>query len=68
LSKLGRWPTETTPRGFAIDPRSRFLAAAGLASNALTVYAISPHSGALAPIHQHPLGPMPSWTEILDLR
>jgi 6-phosphogluconolactonase len=68
LSKLGRWPTETTPRGFAIDPRSRFLAAAGLASNALTVYAITPQSGALAPIHQHPLGPMPSWTEILDLR
>jgi 6-phosphogluconolactonase len=68
LSKAGRWPTETTPRGFAIDPRGNFLAAAGLASNALTVYAIAPLSGALSPLHQYRLGPMPSWIEILDLR
>jgi 6-phosphogluconolactonase len=25
LSPIGRWPTETTPRGFGIDPRGRFL-------------------------------------------
>ncbi len=68
LSKIGRWPTETTPRAFAIDPRGRFLFAAGLASNALTVYAIDPQSGALAPLHQHRLGKMPSWIEIVDLR
>ena len=46
FSRCGRWPTETTPRGFAIDPRGRFLLAVGLSSNALTVSAIDPDSGA----------------------
>ncbi len=67
LSRLGRWPTETTPRGFAIDPRGRFLLAAGLASNALTVSAIDPNSGALAALQQYRLGEMPNWVEIVDL-
>ena len=47
FSRCGRWPTETTPRGFAIDPRGRFLLAAGLSSNAMTVSAIDAESGAL---------------------
>lgn len=67
FSRCGRWPTETTPRGFAIDPRGRFLLAAGLASNAMTVSAIDPDNGALAPIRQYRLGQMPSWIEIVDL-
>ena len=67
MTKIGRWPTETTPRGFAIEPRGRFLYAAGLASNAMTVYAIAQQSGALAPLRQYRLGQMPSWIEILDL-
>jgi 6-phosphogluconolactonase len=68
LAKIGRWPTETTPRGFAIDPRGRFLLAAGLVSNSLTVHAINPQSGALADAHRYPLGEMPNWVEIVDLR
>lgn len=68
FSRCGRWPTETTPRGFAIDPRGRFLLAAGLASNAMTVSAIDPANGTLAALQQHRLGPMPSWIEIVDLR
>src|SRR5207302_10698238 len=40
LSPIGRWPTETTPRGFAIDPRGRFLLAAGLDANRMTVYSL----------------------------
>ncbi len=68
FSRCGRWPTETTPRGFAIDPRSRFLLAAGLSSNAMTVYAIDPANGALAPLRQYEVGKMPNWIEIVDLR
>jgi 6-phosphogluconolactonase len=68
FSRCGRWPTETTPRGFAIDPRGRFLLAAGLSSNAMTVSAIDPDSGALAPLQQYRLGEMPNWIEIVDLR
>ena len=52
----GRWPTETTPRGFAIDPRGRFLLAVGLSSNAMTVSAIDPDSGALADVAAIPDG------------
>ncbi len=67
FSRCGRWPTETTPRGFAIDPRGRFLLAAGLSSNAMTVYAIDPDNGALAALRQYRLGDMPNWIEIVDL-
>ncbi len=67
FSRCGRWPTETTPRGFAIDPRSRFLLAAGLSSNAMTVCAIDPDNGGLAAIRQYRLGEMPNWIEIVDL-
>jgi len=68
FSRCGRWPTETTPRGFAIDRRGRFLLAAGLSSNAMTVSAIDPDNGALAPLRQYRLGDMPNWIEIVDLR
>jgi 6-phosphogluconolactonase len=67
LSLLGRYPTETTPRGFAIDPRGRFLLAVGLASNAMTVYAIDPTRGGLAEVKRYPVGDMPNWVEIVDL-
>jgi Lactonase, 7-bladed beta-propeller len=53
--RLTGLPTETTPRGLAIDPRRRFLLAAGLASNALTVSAIDPNGGALASLPQYRL-------------
>ncbi len=67
FSRCGRWPTETTPRGFAIDPRGRFLLVAGLNSNAMTVSAIDPDTGALAAVGQYRLGEMPNWIEIVDL-
>lgn len=68
LSLLGRYPTETTPRGFAIDPRGRFLLAVGLASHAMTVYAIDPARGSLADVKRYPQSDMPNWVEIVDLR
>ena len=68
LSAIGRYPTETTPRGFAIDPRGRFLLAAGLDSNRMTVYAIRPGTGALDPLKQYAMGKMPNWIEFVDLR
>jgi 6-phosphogluconolactonase len=68
LSPIGRWPTETTPRGFAIDPRGRFLLSVGLDSNRMTVYAIGKGNGALDPVKQHAMGKMPNWIEFVDLR
>lgn len=68
LSLRGRYPTETTPRGFAIDPRGRFLLAVGLASNAMTVHAIDPQRGSLAAVERYPQGDRPNWVEIVDLQ
>lgn len=67
LEPIGRWNTETTPRGFAIDPRGRFLLAAGLDSNQLAVHAIDRETGALALRARYPVGGMPNWVEIVDL-
>jgi 6-phosphogluconolactonase len=67
LSPIVRWPTETTPRGFAIDPRGCFLLSVGLDSNRMSVYAIDPDTGALALERQYPMGAMPNWVEVVDL-
>jgi 6-phosphogluconolactonase len=66
LSPIGRWPTETTPRGFGIDPRGFFLLSVGLDSNHMTVYHIRP-TGVLDPVKQHPMGKQPNWVEVIDL-
>jgi 6-phosphogluconolactonase len=67
LTLIGRTPTETTPRSFAIEPRGRFLLAAGLDSNHLSVYRVCP-DGALDPVKRHAMGKQPNWIEFVDLR
>ena len=67
LTHVGRWPTETTPRGFGIEPRGKFLFSVGLDSNHMTVYAIEAN-GALKPTKQHEMGKMPNWVEFVDLK
>jgi 6-phosphogluconolactonase len=67
LSPLGSVPTEQQPRGFAIDPRGRFLLSTGQASHAMTVHAIDRDTGALAPRHRYEVGKNPNWVEIVDL-
>jgi len=67
LTHAGRWPTETTPRGFGIEPRGKFLLSVGLDSNHMTVYAIEAN-GSLKPAKQHEMGKMPNWIEIVDLK
>ncbi len=67
LAPIGRFETEKTPRGFAIDPRGNFLLSVGLDSAGMTVHAIDPTSGALAPVGRTPMGTQPNWVEIVDL-
>jgi 6-phosphogluconolactonase len=67
LTYVGRWPTETKPRGFGIEPRGKFLLSVGLDSNHLTVCAIQP-DGKLSPVKQHATGKQPNWIEFVDLR
>ena len=63
-----RFPTEKTPRGFAIDPRGKFLLSVGMDTAGMTVYAIDHASGELKPIGHYPLGTQPNWIEIVDLK
>jgi 6-phosphogluconolactonase len=67
LDPIGHWPTETQPRGFAIDPGGRFLLSAGQVSNSLTVHAIDAATGALRPLGRYPMGADPNWVEIVAL-
>jgi 6-phosphogluconolactonase len=67
LSLVGRYPTETTPRGFAIDPRGKFLLSVGLDSHHMTIYGIRANGG-LDPVKQHAMGKMPNWVEVVDLK
>lgn len=66
LSALGHTPTETQPRGFAIDPRGSFLLAVGQRSHHLTVYAIDQKTGDLAARQRYAMGENPNWVEIVD--
>jgi 6-phosphogluconolactonase len=34
----------------------------------MTVHAIDPQTGALSAVKQYPMGEMPNWVEIVDLR
>jgi 6-phosphogluconolactonase len=59
--------TEAQPRGFNIDPSGRYLVATGEKSDKLSVYAISPTSGALNLLGRYPVGHDANWVEIVVL-
>lgn len=67
LSLIDHFPTETQPRGMAIDPAGRWLIAAGQLSNRLTVYAIDPDTGRLSAVQSHATGLDPICVEIIAL-
>ena len=67
LAAIGHWPTETQPRGFAIDPSGRYLLSTGQISNALTVHEIDGGTGALTALRRYPMGANPNWVEIAAL-
>lgn len=68
LTSLGSFATEKQPRGFAIDPSGRVLAAVGELSDGMTVYAIDAGSGALKPVQSLKVGRKPNWVEFVALR
>jgi 6-phosphogluconolactonase len=67
LSVIGQSKTETFPRGFAIDPRGRFLLAVGQESHHLSVYRIDPATGRLDATARYATARNPNWVEIVDL-
>ncbi|MED5621856.1 lactonase family protein [Ideonella sp. BN130291] len=67
LALVAHTPTEKQPRGFAVDPRGRWLLAAGQLSHAVTVYAMDRDNGGLQPLKSIPVGQGPHWVEIVSL-
>lgn len=67
LSLLGHHPTETQPRGMAIDSSGKWLLTAGQLSNHLTVYALNPETGCPTALHRQPTGLNPIGIEIVTL-
>ncbi len=63
---LGSYPTETQPRGMAIDPSGRWLVVAGQLSGHLTVYEVDRHSGQLQARHRQTTGENPICIEIVS--
>ncbi|MDC9582953.1 6-phosphogluconolactonase [Xenorhabdus sp. PR6a] len=67
LTLAGYYPTETQPRGFAIDHRGHFLIAAGQKSDHISVSRIDKYSGELTQLARLPVGKGPMWVTILAL-
>jgi 6-phosphogluconolactonase len=67
LTLIDHYPTETQPRGMAIDPTGCWLIAAGQLSCRMTVYAIDPATGRLCERQSHPTGADPICVEMAAL-
>ena len=67
LTPAGHRATEPIPRVFGIDPRGRFLYAAGLDSDRMTGYAIDDEDGQLHEIESYGLGRTPMWVLALEM-
>ena len=60
LTAAGHVPTEAVPSAFALDPRGRFLFAAGTASGRLASYRIDGDTGVLTPLTTEAIGQRPA--------
>lgn len=67
MTLIDRTPTETQPRGMAIDPSGRWLIATGQLSGSLTVYALDPATGRLRAAQHQATGADPICVEIVAL-
>lgn len=67
LRPVGNFATEAQPRGFAIDPTSRWVLSVGQRSHHLTCHAIDKASGRLSDAGRYKVGTNPNWVEIVTL-
>ncbi|HVY00636.1 MAG TPA: beta-propeller fold lactonase family protein [Pseudorhodoplanes sp.] len=67
LALIGNFPTEKQPRGFGIDPRGRYLIAAGQLSHHVACHAIDPKTGDIVMLKRYPAGRSPNWIEFVVL-
>lgn len=65
LQRIGFYPTETQPRGFAIDGEGRYLIAAGQKSNHIALSRIDPDNGRLTEQARYRVGEGPMWVTVI---
>jgi 6-phosphogluconolactonase len=65
LTYLASTPTEKQPRGFAIDPKGKYMVVTGELSDTISVYAIN-GNGALTLLKKYPTGKDSNWVEIVS--
>ena len=64
---MGQVPTEPRPREFEVDPRGRYVYAAGQDSGRVASYVIDQTSGQLTPGPVYDVGPNPLWVLAVEL-
>ena len=67
LTLQGHFPTESCPRGFAIDHSGHYLIAAGQTSHSLAVHRIAAQTGQLSLSTRQPVGEGAMWVRVLAL-
>jgi len=66
LTYLSSTPTESQPRGFAIDSTGHTMVVSREKSETISVYAIDPATGALSLRQKYPTGKGSNWVEIVS--
>lgn len=67
LTLLAHFPTESCPRGFAIDHGGRHLVVSGQESREIALHRIDPETGHLTLVSRHEVGKGAMWVRILNL-
>jgi 6-phosphogluconolactonase len=67
LTSFGIYPTQKTPRSFAVDDGGRFLYAAGQGSGTIAAYEIDKNNGALKQCATYDAGKNPVWILLVQL-
>ncbi|MNG10037.1 6-phosphogluconolactonase [compost metagenome] len=67
LTLLGHFPTESCPRGFAIDHSGHYLIATGQKSHSLAVHRIAAQTGELSLSSRQHVGEGAMWVRVLTL-
>ncbi|CDG87760.1 6-phosphogluconolactonase [Xenorhabdus bovienii] len=67
LTLVGNYPTESQPRGFAIDHSGSFLIASGQKSDHISVSRIDKYSGKLTQLARYPVDKGAMWVTVLAL-
>ena len=68
MTYIGSYDTEKIPRGINIDPRGKFVIAAGQESGYISIHAINEETGELKFLNRYETGRDPNWIESVEFK